>query len=106
MWNQKTKIVYLIELTVCFDENFPDASMRKQAKYHNLREAVRIAGHKCHLWTVQVSSRGIIDEVSFQPLHALCSTPKQDVTNLYFRLPRISLLEYFIVWCSRNKPSS
>ena len=92
MWNEKTKTVYLIELTVCFDENFADASMRKQAKYHDLREAVKTAGHKCHLWTVQVGSRGIIDEVSFQPLHALCSTPKQDVANLYFGLARISLL--------------
>ena len=66
--NEKTKTVYLIELTVCFDENFADASMRKQAKYHDFRETVKAAGHKCHLWTVQVGSRGIIDEVSFQPL--------------------------------------
>ena len=52
MWNEKTKTVYLIELTVCFDENFADASMRKQAKYHDLREVVEIAGRRCHLWTV------------------------------------------------------
>ena len=75
MCNEKTKTVYLIELTVCFDENFADASMRKQVKYHDVREAVKTAGHKCQLWTVQVGSRGIIDEASFQPLHALCSTP-------------------------------
>ena len=105
-WNEKSKIVFLIELTVCFDENFADASMRKQAKYHDLREAVKAAGHKCHLWTVQVGSRGIIDELSFQPLHALCSSPKQDIANLYFKLARTSLLESFTIWCSRNKPSN
>ena len=71
IWNEKTKTVYLIELTVCFEDNFADASMRKQAKYLDLREAVKSADHKCHLWTVQVGSRGIIDEVTFQPLHAL-----------------------------------
>ena len=69
IWNEKTKTVYLIELTVCFDENFADVSMRKQAKYHDLREAVEAAGHKCHLWTVQVGSRGIIDEVIFPMQH-------------------------------------
>ena len=105
-WNEKNKIVFLIELTVCFDENFADASMRKQAKYHDLREAVKTAGHKCHLWTVQVGSRGIIDELSFQPLHALCSSLKQDIANLYFKLARTSLLESFTIWCSRNKPSN
>ena len=87
-------------------ENFADASMRKQAKYHDLREAVKAAGHKCHLWTVQVGSRGIIDELSFQPLHALCSSPKQDIANLYFKLARTSLLESFTIWCSRNNPSN
>ena len=29
MRNEKTKTVYLVELTVCFDENFADASMKK-----------------------------------------------------------------------------
>ena len=106
IWNEKTKTVYLIELTVCFADNFADASMRKQAKYLDLRETVKAAGHKCHLWTVQVGSRGIIDEVSFQPLHALCSTSKQEVANLYFKLARTSLLQSFTIWCSRNKPSN
>ena len=54
----------------------------KQAKCHDLREAVKAADHKCHLWTVQVSLRGIIDEVSFEPLHALCSTSKQEAYRL------------------------
>ena len=49
IWNEKTKTVYLIELTVCFEDNFADASMRKQAKYLDLREAVKTAGCKCHL---------------------------------------------------------
>ena len=62
VWNEKTKTVYLIKFTVCGDKNFADVNMRKQAKYQNLVKAVKTAGHKCHLWMIQVGSRGIIDE--------------------------------------------
>ena len=43
LWNERTKTVYLIELTMCFDENFAGASMMKQAKYSEVREAVKSA---------------------------------------------------------------
>ena len=36
IWNESMRVVYLIELTVCFDENFADQRERKLDRYHSL----------------------------------------------------------------------
>ena len=36
IWYESMRVVYLIELTVCFDENFADQRERKLDRYHSL----------------------------------------------------------------------
>ena len=71
------------ELTVCFTENDADTSESKQARYYSLKVDLQAKGWRCHLWPVQVGARVMVDEASFNPLHALCKASVQVVTNLY-----------------------
>lgn len=75
-----------VELTVCFFgfENFADTSEREQDRYYNHKVHVQLQanGWRCHLWPVQVEARGIVDETSFNPLHALCKTSVRAIANL------------------------
>lgn len=58
--------------------------LRKQTEYNDPREVVKVADHHCHLWTVQVGLRGIIDKSSFsascRPYVAVQSKMKQTYT--------------------------
>ena len=38
VWSDPQRILVLVELTVCFETNFVDASQRKQNKYQDLLE--------------------------------------------------------------------
>lgn len=92
--NEMTKTVYPIELTVCFDEK--SMQMKKQAEYHYPREValLKVADHQCHLWTVQVGLREIIDELSFS---APAGPMQQHYKTIYFQLVRTFLHESFTV---------
>ena len=54
--------VILIELTVCFEENFADASRRKLNRYHELVSNMRDIGVRPKMWAIQFGSRGMIDD--------------------------------------------
>ena len=68
-----------------------------QVPFITSSEVVKVADHQCDLWTVQVGSREIIDELSFSALAGPCSTTKQDEANLHFQLARTFLHESFTV---------
>jgi hypothetical protein len=71
LWKDDTKEVILIELTVCFQENFADASQRKLNRYHELVSNMRDAGVRPKMGAIQVGSRGMIDDQSFEPIYRL-----------------------------------
>ena len=48
-WNDTVKLLYLMELTVCFESNFDDAAQRKLSKYTELSEQAKHNGH-CWLY--------------------------------------------------------
>ena len=100
-------MVYLAELTVCFDENFADASVRKQTRYYSLKVDLQAKGWRCYLWPVPVGGgRGIVDETSFNPLHAFCKASVWVVANQYERLAKTCLAESHNIWYSRNGSNS
>ena len=56
MWSNAKQVVILVELTVCFETNFIDASLRKAENYQDLLEACTANGYSTSLVTLEVGS--------------------------------------------------
>ena len=93
----------MVELTVCFESNFVDASKRKAAKYHHLLEEARSKGYKAQLITLQVGSRGVPDMEGFELLGNSLSLSQKELIGLLEDSSRLTLVGSFSIWCSRNK---
>ena len=61
----KARRIYLIELTVPYDERLEEASMRKTDKYQDLHKEMSSCGFNVTLKTIEVGSRGVLDSSSF-----------------------------------------
>ena len=105
IWHDAKCAVYLVELTCPFEENFIDAAIRKDTRYHDLADTARSDGVQCTIWPVQVGSWGMIDQDRFKNLLLFLGLPVSAVADLFFSLSGIALRESFSVWCSRNRPS-
>ena len=57
--------MYVVELTVPFDERMSEAKQRKEDKYEELIEEITTSGTKAELHTIEVGTRGIIRKSSF-----------------------------------------
>ena len=53
---------------MCYDTNFEEAAVRKQAKYEDLAMQARGNGYHTTILTIQVGSRGVPDRQSFSQL--------------------------------------
>ena len=53
-WDETTKKVSLIELTVCYDTLFEGAIKRKEERYQELLDTFQDAGYPASLVTVEV----------------------------------------------------
>ena len=62
VWNQQQ--IHLFELAICWETNFKDAAIGKEAQYLHLLEAAREKGITEQLYTIQVGSRGFLDAQS------------------------------------------
>ena len=59
VWDDSTKEVYLVELTVCFDTLFEEAIQRKESRYCDLVDSIRQEGYTAELITLEVGARGL-----------------------------------------------
>ena len=64
IWSVKAKKVFVIELTVLFEENFDWAHQRKLTKYEDLREQCVRNGLITNVFPIQVGCRGFIDNLT------------------------------------------
>ncbi|CAI8030186.1 hypothetical protein GBAR_LOCUS17114 [Geodia barretti] len=67
-WDDSLRRIVLIELTICFETSFHHAAKRKELKYENMIARARSAGYSGRLITLQVGSRGIVDQAGFSHL--------------------------------------
>ena len=105
IWNDAKHSVFLIELTCPFEENFVDAAIRKEARYHDLANTAESDGVQCTIWPVQVGSRGMVDRDSFSGLVKFLDSPRSSVADLYCSMSGLALRESYTVWCSHNRLS-
>ena len=104
LWNDKTCSVFLIELTIPFEDNFADAHCRKSNRYHDLLQLCKQNSYRARLHTIQVGSRGIVDIDSVGFLVDLCKPKQRDWHKLLVEVSRVAIIGSFAIWCSRNKP--
>ena len=88
MWSNAKQVVILVELTICFETNFVDASLRKSEKYQDLLEACTANGFSTNLVTLEVGSRGFLNIHGFQKLFEHISLSKEEKSPFSNQLQR------------------
>ena len=103
LWSTAAKTAYLLELTVCFDTNFSAAAERKTSKYFELVEAIgSTTAYRCYLYTLQVGSRGIVDQDSFNHIKSILHCTRKDFNRLLLSLSITAMTESFKIWSRRD----
>ena len=102
VWDDTRKKLLLIELTVCFETMFEDAAQRKQAKYEELQQNARGAGYATNIITLEVGSRGMVNDIGFAPLKDHLSMRDRDLTSLLQSLSLEAIRQSHQIWCCRN----
>ena len=92
----------MLELTISFEAQVEDARQRKQAKYQDLVEAACAAGFSTELITVEIGSRGMVDDSTFAMLQSAVKASQKDLSSLCMTIIRTTILESYKIWCSRN----
>ena len=101
-WSNEKKELWLFELTISFESLVEDARRRKRAKYHDLVEAGRAAGHKSELITVEVGSRGMVGVSDFAALGNVLDASRKELSTMTTQVIRTVILGSFNIWASRN----
>ena len=102
IWSDVSRQVWLVELTVCFETNAVDASIRKAEHYSGLKHAIESSKYTCQVLPIQVGSRGYIDSTSFDPLQELFKIPNRQFHQALLNVICITLKKSFNIWLSRN----
>ena len=103
VWNDTTRSVSLLELTVCHESNFVEAHQRKVTRYLDLEEEIRRSRFRVKTMPIQVGCRGFVDIKSFEGM-------KELVTGVNIRTYRKFLQDIcsttisasYNIWTSRN----
>ena len=102
-WDETTKKVSLIELTVCFDTLFEGAIKRKEDRYQELLDTIQDAGYTASLVTIEVGSRGIPNPTGFLKLKTNLGLSRATLVNLMVTASRQAITGSFKIWCMRNQ---
>ena len=100
-WDDTRKTICLVELTICFG-SFQSAAERKKIKYEEVVERARASGYTAMFISLEVGSRGIINPHGLDCLNKIFNITKRDYATLLVQLSRITITEYFTIWCMRN----
>ena len=101
-WCDKTRELWLLELTVSYETRVADAAARKTGKYLDLVEAVRGAGYRAELITLEVGSRGMLSVEDLVGVKDALHVSTKEITTLCLATIRAAILGSFRVWSSRN----
>ena len=99
-YSNLTKLVTMVELTVCYETNFKGARSRKEEKYMELVEEIEQKEFVVDLITVEVGSRGFINQESFYHLNATLGATKRELMDLM--LSETAIRGSFEIWIGRN----
>ena len=101
-WDDSLRQILLIELTICFETSFKHAAERKELKYEDIIERARSAGYRGRVITLQVGSRGIIDQSGFLQLKQEFDIPSRVYAKFIVDICSVVIHESYNIWCQRN----
>ena len=64
-WDDQLQRIVIVELTISFETSFKQAAERKALKYKDVITKTRSVGYSGTVITLQMGSRGIIDQAGF-----------------------------------------
>ena len=102
VYSNLTRTAILVELTVCFEDNFDDARARKEAKYADLVDEIEENGFVVDLVTVEVGARGFVQYDSFRRLNNLLGVSQKDLLNHLVEVSKVTIKNSFHIWTLRN----
>ena len=106
-WDDQLRRIVIVELTISFETSFKQAAERKALKYEDVITRARSAGYSGTVITLQVGSRGIIDQAGFSLLQSEFKIHKRELSHLLAQITSLVLKESYKIWCQRNcQPSS
>ena len=96
----KQKIIIIIEITSPNDNNLEYWRKKKRDKYDKLKRWVAY-GWACHVFSLEVSSRGFVQANSFYELCAALGIEGPNRKSLRNSLSKIALRCSYVVWINR-----
>ena len=96
-WSDRQRELWL---TISYESHVAAARDRKRAKYQDLVDAGKAAGHKTELITVEVGSRGMLGVRDLEHLAAAISSSHRDISTLCLQVIRTTLLESYKIYPS------
>ena len=96
------KKLSLVELTICFETSFDGAAEHKQAKYVEHQQRAQDKGFKAILITVEVRSRGIINNPGFTKLKKELRLSEREVSTMVKDISIETIMQSHQIWCQRN----
>ena len=101
-WNDDSKELGMLELTISFESVAEHLRARKECKYLDLVEAGREVGYRVKLLSLEVGSRGMILDSDMSAMQSIFGATGRTTKVLVSNIIRVTLLESFKIWYSRN----
>ena len=105
-WDDTSRTITLIELTVCFESCFDDAKQRKEDRYADLLHALRRAQYKACLVMLEVGSQGLLHMPGFVQLKEQLHLDTKTFQSMLIQISSVAVAASFKVWCTRNQAFS
>ena len=102
-WNDSSRTIVILELTIPFETSFQLACERKTIKYESLVKRARENGYSAKFISLEVGSRGIVNLPSFHYLKDLLKISSCDYKNLLIKVASVAIRGSHKIWCSRNR---
>ena len=102
-WDDQTKFLRILELTILFETTFADAAERKRTKYEELVQSAQQTGYATKLITIEVGARGVLHMMGFQVLKCELNLTKSEFSSMLYQVSRRAIEGSFGIWCSRNR---
>jgi hypothetical protein len=101
IWSRRTKTVIFGELTCPWEENITKANQRKNLRYSELADLVRLAGWTVHLLPFEVGCRGFV-AISFRKLLSKIAFPPRQTSDIVKRVSLTTLQASYIIYKARH----
>ena len=101
IWNDTSKSITIIELTIAFETAFEHAPERKRLKYSNLERRCQRNGFNVKLITVEIGSRSFINTASSDSLYNVVRVNKKERKKLEMKVIRSCILRSYDIWCKK-----